>query len=90
MSRNHTVRITSKGVGAAEVCIDGVDIARSLKSLDLHMGRGEIPTMTADLLLHDVTELQDTEARVIVPDATADTLKLLGWTPPDGEHPTAP
>ncbi|MCU1612610.1 MAG: hypothetical protein JWO98_150 [Frankiales bacterium] len=82
MSNRHTVRITANGPHATEVSIDGTDIRNALTGLTLRMGVGDIPRMTVDLLLLDVTELQDAEAQVLIPDATVEALVALGWTPP--------
>lgn len=78
----HAVTITHTGPGDTKVILDGTDIATSLTGLSLTMGPGQVPTVTLDLRIFGVTEIQDIEARILVPDATRDTLIALGWTPP--------
>lgn len=82
MIRN--LSITTQG-HAAEVRIDGHDIADGLTGLTLSMGVGRIPTATLELLIPDVTELHDAETQLLIPDSTRDVLVALGWTPPTGE-----
>lgn len=81
MSR-HQVEIRSKGPGHS-VLIDGTDIARSLTGLTLRMGVGAVPQLVLDVQLIDVTELGSVEADVLLGEGVAETLKKLGWTPPE-------
>ncbi len=82
MSR-HQVEIRSKGIGHS-VLIDGTDIARNLTGLTLHMGiAGEVPQLVLDVQLIDVTEIGSIEADVLLGQGVAETLKKLGWTPPE-------
>lgn len=78
----HQVEIRSKGIGHS-VLIDGTDIARSLTGLTLRMGVGAVPQMVLDVQLIDVTELGSVEADVLLGNGVAETLKKLGWTPPE-------
>jgi hypothetical protein len=83
----HKVEIRSDGPLAHRVLIDGTDIARSLTGLTLHIGTaGEIPKLTLDVQLIDVTELGSVEAEVLLGQGVAETLKKLGWTPPEEDR----
>jgi len=84
MTANHRLAITAKAPGErSTVTIDGHDISRALTGLTLSIGVGQIPTATLDLLLIDATQFQDAEARILIPEATRETLLALGWTEPD-------
>lgn len=81
--RRPRLGITAKAPGEhSTVTLDGHDIARALTGLTLTLGVGQVPTATLDLLLLDITEVQDAETRILVPDATRDVLTALGWTAP--------
>jgi hypothetical protein len=75
------IRATATGHGRT-VTLDGNDISKALTGVTLTLGVGQVPTATLDLLLIDVTEVQDAETRILIPDATRDALTAIGWTPP--------
>lgn len=81
MTNTHTLAIHSKGTHAT-VHLDGTDIAHALTGIALTLGVNKAATATLDLVIVDVTEVQDTEARIVIPDATRDLLVQLGWTAP--------
>jgi hypothetical protein len=78
----HQVEIRRNGPGHS-VLIDGTDIAKSLTGLTLRMGAGAVPQLVLDVQLIDVTELGSVEAEVLLGNGVAETLKKLGWTPPE-------
>lgn len=80
----HSFAVTTTGPTSAQVLIDGHDIAHGVTGLTLTMGVAQVPTVTLDLAILDATEIQDVQARVLIPDATRDLLTRLGWTPPTG------
>lgn len=81
-ARRHSFTVTSTGPTSASVLIDGHDIANGCAGLTLTMGVGQVPTVNLDLLILATTEIQDVQARILIPDATRDLLIGLGWTPP--------
>lgn len=83
MSR-HQFEIKSDGrPGCYQILIDGTDIAQGVTELDLSMRLNEVPTVTLDLKLIDVTELGSIEAEVMLGAGVHDALVALGWTPPE-------
>ncbi|BBA99267.1 hypothetical protein RVR_5811 [Actinacidiphila reveromycinica] len=78
----HKVSITSDGPTKASVVVDGVDLAAGLTGLTLTMGVGQIPQLTLDVQMIDVTEIHDIDAQVLIPDTARNVLTTLGWTPP--------
>lgn len=78
----HRVEIRTEGT-RGQVLIDGHDIARAVSALSFDANAGEIPTLRLDLQLIDVTELGSTEAEVLLGVEVGETLKRLGWTPPE-------
>lgn len=63
--------------------LDGIDVTGGVRALDLQAGVGEVTRLTLDVMLREGATVEgDFEVRV--PDATAETLKALGWTPPEG------
>lgn len=88
----HSFAVTTTGPTSAQVLIDGHDIAHGVTGLTLTMGVAQVPTVTLDLAILDATEIQDVQARVLIPDATRDLLTHLGWTAPADPHaePTEP
>ncbi|MGW5126693.1 hypothetical protein ACWEQ7_22085 [Streptomyces sp. NPDC004069] len=84
----HRVEVRTDGTNG-QVLINGHDIARSVTGLTLTASPGEAPKLRLDLLLIDVTELGSAETEVLLGEGVAETLTLLGWTPPDGQdqHP---
>lgn len=83
-ANTHRLAITARGLGST-VHLDGHDIGSALTGLTLTLSAGQAPTATLDLAIHNVTELQDSETRILIPDATRDALIALGWTPPADE-----
>ena len=91
MSNNHRLAITAQAPGErSTITIDGHDISNALTGLTLEIGVGKVPTATLDLLLIDTTEYQDAETRILIPEATRDTLVALGWTPPEQSDTAKP
>ncbi|MFJ1653688.1 hypothetical protein ACIOC2_20320 [Streptomyces sp. NPDC088337] len=80
----HRVEVRTEGT-RGQVLIDGQDIARSVTALTFTAGVDGMPRLTLDLQLIDVTELGSTETEVLLGEGVAETLKLLGWTPPEGQ-----
>ncbi|MEE4546475.1 hypothetical protein V2S66_31485 [Streptomyces sp. V4-01] len=90
--RRHRLAVHATGYGqGSTVTLDGHDISGALTGLTFAIEVNKPTTATLDLRLYDVTEIQDVEARVLVPDGTRDALIALGWAPPaePTEVPTA-
>lgn len=68
---------------ASTVEIDGHDLANGIRSLRLDADAGSLPELHIDLAVIDVTEVESEQTRVVVPEATAEALRALGWTPPE-------
>lgn len=82
MTRHH-VEIRTDGT-RGQVLIDGHDIARAVTGLTFTAGIDQpCPTLCLDLQLIDVTEVGSPETEVLLGDGVAETLKALGWTPPE-------
>ncbi len=77
IERTAKLRLDSAGTGTVEV--NGQRL-RGVRGLTLTSEVGEVPQLTLELLLHDISTIA--EARVLIDDATAETLVALGWTPP--------
>ncbi|HEY8985661.1 MAG TPA: hypothetical protein VIU15_39585 [Streptomyces sp.] len=84
--RERSAKLSLTGHGAGTIEIDGQPL-RGVRSLTLTSEAGARPTLTLDLLVHDVSTFA--EAVVLIDDDTAATLVALGWTPPpEQEVPT--
>lgn len=82
----HNAKINLAGSGSGTIEVDGQPL-RGVRSLTLTSEAGCRPTLTLELLLHDVSTMA--EALVLIDDDTAATLVALGWTPPpEQEVPT--
>ncbi|MDX3019870.1 hypothetical protein [Streptomyces acidiscabies] len=77
--RERTAKLSLTGHGSGTIEVDGQPI-RGVHSLTLTSDAGESPTLTLELLLHDVSTMAETI--VLIDDDTAATLVALGWTPP--------
>jgi hypothetical protein len=90
MTTKHTIEISKIDPYGHRVLLDGTDIANSINGLTITMRAGLPASVELSLPIIDVTEIQDAEARILIPDATRDTLTALGWTPPasTGDEPT--
>lgn len=66
--------------GAAQVVIDGTDIAGSVRALHLRASAHSGPQLQLDLSIGDI--LVNGEATVTVAERDARALIALGWTPP--------
>lgn len=78
MARVAKLHLTPGGFGS-EIEVDGQRIPH-VRSVHLDAKVMELPSLTLDLLLHEV-EI-DGVMNVTVPDETRDALIALGWTPP--------
>jgi len=76
------VQISSDGVRHTLV-VDGVDLSRGVKSAQLRLAAGELPTLIVDPIIFRLDEVDLEAARVVVPDEVAARLVALGWTPPE-------
>ncbi|MET9479867.1 hypothetical protein [Streptomyces sp. NPDC006638] len=83
MSQHH-VQIRTDG-NHGQVFIDGHDISTATTGLSFSADIGELPTLRLDLRLIDITELSSTETQVLLGHGVAEALKVLGWTPPEGQ-----
>jgi hypothetical protein len=78
-----TIRID--GPRHTRVELDGHDVSGGLYGFTFeHNAKpGTFARMTLDLTVTGPIEIEG-DVRVVVPDAVADLLKLIGWTPPPG------
>lgn len=67
---------------SARVTVDGVDIASAVTAVTVHGNAWERPRITLELSIHDVTRISSPETELLIPEATAQALVALGWTPP--------
>ncbi|MGW8703502.1 hypothetical protein ACWGOK_42475 [Streptomyces eurythermus] len=83
----HNVEISVEG-SRGQVLIDGHDIARCVTNLTFTAGIGQdVPTLTLDLNLIDVTRLGSPETEVLLGQGAEEALVRLGWTPPQADQP---
>jgi hypothetical protein len=78
----HTLKISKYDTHGHEILLDGTDIANGIDGLTITMRAGHPASVELSMPIVDVTELQDPETRILIPDATRDVLLALGWTPP--------
>lgn len=84
-ARTASIHLDSAGSGT--ITVDGHQL-RGIRSLTLDAAAGEVPQLTLELRLLDVSTMAETS--VLIDDDTAATLVALGWTPPpDQEVPDA-
>jgi hypothetical protein len=84
MAAAHITITPGFGTGS-RVEIDGHDITNAVRGLTIHGEAGSLADITLDLLILDVTEMQDEHARIFIPEETRAALLALGWTPPPDE-----
>jgi hypothetical protein len=78
----HHVEISTEGT-RGRILIDGHDISKAVESYTVFHNAGSMPRVYIDFNLVDVTPLDSKEMQVLVTDEVAETLKVLGWTPPE-------
>lgn len=81
----HKLAITQLDPTGYSITVDGHDISTALTEISVAMRAGQHTEATLNLRYIDVTEVQDTETRILVPGETRDALVALGWTPPADE-----
>ena len=77
------ISIKQTAPGEASVILDGTEINRGLRGIDVEMRPNSLTRVTLDVLVVEDFQLDTEDAIVTIPEATADTLKALGWTPPE-------
>ncbi|MFJ8109976.1 hypothetical protein [Streptomyces sp. NPDC096132] len=82
----HNVEISTDGM-RREILLDGHDIAHSVTALSFSTEHHCLPVLMLCLRLVDVTTLSSKDTEVLVDDGVAETLKRLGWTPPQEQQP---
>lgn len=75
------IAITAKGIGFGSIHLDDLAISAAVRAVDVHVA-GDIPQVTVELGLFEIERLDTEEAEVVIPDDVAETLTVLGWTPP--------
>ena len=80
----HKILITGNGPGYG-IEVDGRDIARLTSEADIRIEGGALPVVRLALVVPPADFVLNSAAIVTLDDETAGVLKLLGWTPPDGE-----
>lgn len=76
--RRVSISLTDHGAHG-RVYLDGTELD-GVRGLNLATRAGDRATLELDLIAYEAEV--DGEMRVIVPDATRETLVRLGWTPP--------
>lgn len=81
-SSHHGATIKVNEDGQCTVQLGGHDLTQGVTGVKLEIAAGEFPRLVLDLsaLLIDVTA--DGQVGVVIPDATAEVLTRLGWSPP--------
>ncbi|MFJ9628082.1 hypothetical protein ACIRU8_10360 [Streptomyces sp. NPDC101175] len=77
-----TVQLGSDGVHHSLI-VDGIDLSRGMRSAQLKLAAGELPTLTLDPIIFNLDGADLGSVRVIVTDQAAKALVALGWTPPE-------
>lgn len=84
-NRPGALRISGTGMpGGTTVELDGRDVSRYLRGAIVRLDAGHLPTVTLDVVVHDLSA-ETAETHVVIPDETRELLTRLGWTPPEGE-----
>lgn len=78
-----SISIKQTAPGEASVILDGTEINRGLRGIEVAMQPNSLTRVTLDVLVIEDFHLDTKNAIVIIPEATADTLKALGWTAPE-------
>jgi hypothetical protein len=76
------VRITSTGVNAAVVEVDGQDLAKYCRAATVTVQYGEVTTLALDMVLGKGVRFEG-DAVVQLDSETEAFLTRLGWTPPE-------
>jgi hypothetical protein len=84
-SRLRTVQLGSDGVRHSLI-VDGLDLSNGVRSAELTLASGELPTLVVDPLIIDLDGSEVERARVVVTDHASAALVALGWTPPEGNQ----
>ncbi|MEU5496164.1 hypothetical protein [Streptomyces griseofuscus] len=92
-SRPRAVRLSSDGYRHTLI-VDGVDLSHGVRSAQLTLASGELPTLAIDPIIFRLDEVDLQAAQAVIPEHTAQRLIALGWTPPsegeaqpnDGSH----
>lgn len=79
---DHSLRVVAKGATGGTVELDGEDISNTVRGLDIQLRVGDIPKVTLDVVVVDLSNETDGAAALIRPE-TRDLLVKLGWTPPE-------
>jgi hypothetical protein len=73
--------IEVQGPGKARILLDGVDVAKGTRSLDISAGVGDIATLTLNMALTQGARFRgDVVVRLSIENEAL--LQHLGWTPP--------
>lgn len=87
--RDFSIDLFKKAEGktslVSEVIVDGQHLENSVRSLELHAGVGEFPTLRLELVLP--TGEVNGKAQVYVCDDTRRLLENFGWTAPADQPP---
>lgn len=83
-SQPTAVQLSSDGYRHTLI-VDGVDLSRGVRSVQLTLASGELPTLVVDPVIIRLDEVDLKAARVVVPPHAAEQLIALGWTPPSGD-----
>lgn len=77
------VRITPQGCGiTSKVEVDGHDISRAVRRVQVDLTAGHIPEVDIELAVLDVAPFEVESAQVLISPDVHDALVKLGWKPP--------
>jgi hypothetical protein len=83
-------KLSVSGAGMhAKVELDGQDISSALRGLTVRFDAHMAPTAVLNVDIYHAAEIDAKNVTVVLPDATAELLTRLGWTPPNS-HPNEP
>ncbi|MER6942506.1 hypothetical protein ABT294_00660 [Nonomuraea sp. NPDC000554] len=82
--QRHKVTITpnANGFGAHQLHVDGQDLSRGVRSLQMSLDPGDAPRIELEMGIVEVEQMEFETPHLYISDATRDALVALGWTPP--------
>lgn len=81
--RGHVAVTQTEGV-FHNAKLNGDDVSRFLRGVNVSIAAGEVPAVTLDLIVEKIT-LDFPEARLYLADGVRELLTEFGWTPPAEE-----
>ena len=79
--KRHVVKLSSAPPGGSLV-VDGQDLSNATRGFTFTARAGEMPALTVDLRVDDISADGEV-ADIVIPTETRAALMALGWTPPE-------